>query len=187
MPPPPGNKVSQSMSELALDPKQDPNLCGVPGMANAVSLDGLDAANNKNRGILSSTLRKIKDMRKDPLVISYPSNFKHELHVGYNAETREFTGLPPQWKEMLLSANISNEDQEKNAEAIVAVVNFMQENNFMGEDSHNQSKYMQEDQPTPPAVHKAPPPLACRCLYRRQCKRMPRPPHAFHHGQRHPG
>ena len=33
--------------------------------------------------------------------IGYPSNFVHNLHVGYDPMTGEYTGLPEQWKSVL--------------------------------------------------------------------------------------
>ena len=38
--------------------------------------------------------------------ISLPTNVKHEWHVGVNADTKEFVGLPPAWVAWLQSSNI---------------------------------------------------------------------------------
>lgn len=152
MPPPQG--IDQGVGNMGIsDPSALPN--------STVALRGLDEANkgDKNRGIFSTTLRKIKDLRKDdPIQISNPTNFRHEVHVGYDATTKEFTGLPDQWRDMLLAANISKDDQANNAEAIVAVVNFMQENNFMSDEPRQSSKFMQDDIGHSPSQQRAPPP-----------------------------
>ncbi|KAF3902620.1 hypothetical protein ABW21_db0209254 [Orbilia brochopaga] len=56
--------------------------------------------------------------------ISQPSNPVHVTHVGYDFETGEFTGLPPEWQRLLESNGVSKEEQEKNPEAAMEVVRF---------------------------------------------------------------
>ena len=38
--------------------------------------------------------------------ISGPTGFKHEWHVGFEAETGKFVGLPPAWDMWLKTSNI---------------------------------------------------------------------------------
>ncbi|KAK9449071.1 kinase-like domain-containing protein [Limtongia smithiae] len=54
--------------------------------------------------------------------ISSPYNAKHLTHVGYNLQTREFTGLPPEWKKLLADSGISQSEQENNPQAVMDIV-----------------------------------------------------------------
>uniref|UniRef100_A0A2M4AFA6 non-specific serine/threonine protein kinase n=1 Tax=Anopheles triannulatus TaxID=58253 RepID=A0A2M4AFA6_9DIPT len=56
--------------------------------------------------------------------ISYPTNFEHTVHVGFDAITGEFTGMPEQWALMLKNSNISKQEQKKNPQAVLDVLNF---------------------------------------------------------------
>ncbi|XP_050068708.1 serine/threonine-protein kinase Pak isoform X2 [Anopheles maculipalpis] len=56
--------------------------------------------------------------------ISYPTNFEHTVHVGFDAVTGEFTGMPEQWALMLKNSNISKQEQKKNPQAVLDVLNF---------------------------------------------------------------
>ena len=47
--------------------------------------------------------------RKKP-EISRPENFEHRFHTGYNTNSAAFTGLPPQWANVLGKEDILNED-----------------------------------------------------------------------------
>ena len=53
--------------------------------------------------------------------ISSPINFDHVLHVGFNAETGEFEGLPKEWEQQLQNSNISKKERQENPETIIAV------------------------------------------------------------------
>lgn len=46
--------------------------------------------------------------------ISGPYNTKHVTHVGYNADTGEFTGLPREWHVLLKTSGITRTEQESN-------------------------------------------------------------------------
>jgi len=46
--------------------------------------------------------------------ISAPTSFKHEIHVGFDASTGDFTGLPMDWKQLLENSGISKDEQKKN-------------------------------------------------------------------------
>lgn len=56
--------------------------------------------------------------------ISYPTNFEHTVHVGFDAITGEFTGMPEQWALMLKNSNISKQEQKKNPQAVLDVLNW---------------------------------------------------------------
>lgn len=61
------------------------------------------------------------------LVISKPFNPLHLQHVGFNKETGEFTGLPKEWENILLSSGITILDQQINPTAVIDIVQFYQE------------------------------------------------------------
>ncbi|KAK7206493.1 serine/threonine-protein kinase ste20 [Myxozyma melibiosi] len=61
------------------------------------------------------------------LEISGPYNTQHVTHVGYNLQTREFTGLPPAWQKILADSGISQSEQESNPQAVMDVVAFYSE------------------------------------------------------------
>ncbi|OCH96240.1 Pkinase-domain-containing protein [Obba rivulosa] len=59
--------------------------------------------------------------------ISTPYDPVHLTHVGFNASTGEFTGLPKEWQQLLQESGISKSDQEKNPQAVMEIVKFFQE------------------------------------------------------------
>lgn len=54
--------------------------------------------------------------------ISYPTNFEHTVHVGFDAVTGEFTGMPEAWARLLMHSNISKQEQKKNPQAVLDVL-----------------------------------------------------------------
>ncbi len=46
--------------------------------------------------------------------VSNPTNFSHAVHVGFDPQTGEFVGLPPEWSKLLNSSAITKEDYERN-------------------------------------------------------------------------
>ncbi|KAK0061087.1 serine/threonine-protein kinase PAK 1 [Biomphalaria pfeifferi] len=67
--------------------------------------------------------QKVKLISDKP-VISFPSNFEHTVHVGFDPHTGEFTGMPESWAKLLQSANISKLEQKKNPQAVLDVLNY---------------------------------------------------------------
>ncbi|KAK0160378.1 hypothetical protein PV328_007793 [Microctonus aethiopoides] len=66
---------------------------------------------------------KVKETKDKPN-ISYPTNFEHTVHVGFDAVTGEFTGMPEAWARLLMSSNISKQEQKKNPQAVLDVLNW---------------------------------------------------------------
>ncbi|SPP84251.1 blast:Serine/threonine-protein kinase PAK 1 [Drosophila guanche] len=54
--------------------------------------------------------------------ISYPTNFEHTVHVGFDALTGEFTGMPEAWARLLMNSNISKQEQKNNPQAVLDVL-----------------------------------------------------------------
>ncbi|CAH0394814.1 unnamed protein product [Bemisia tabaci] len=70
--------------------------------------------------------------------ISYPTNFEHTVHVGFDAQTGEFTGMPEAWAQLLMRSNISKQEQKKNPQAVLDVLNWYDNSSK----DLKQSKYM---------------------------------------------
>ncbi|KAJ9152027.1 Non-specific serine/threonine protein kinase [Pleurostoma richardsiae] len=56
--------------------------------------------------------------------VSNPTNFSHAVHVGFDPNTGEFVGLPPEWSKLLNSSAITKEDYERNPQAVFEVLDF---------------------------------------------------------------
>ncbi|XP_078514635.1 serine/threonine-protein kinase PAK 1 [Lissotriton helveticus] len=78
-----------------------------------------------------------KKKEKDRPEISLPSDFEHTIHVGFDAVTGEFTGMPEQWARLLQTSNITKSEQKKNPQAVLDVLEFYNSKKT----SHSQ-KYM---------------------------------------------
>ncbi|KAI9324959.1 kinase-like domain-containing protein [Zopfochytrium polystomum] len=65
---------------------------------------------------------------RSPLGISTPTNFVHEIHVGFDPFSGNFTGLPDEWRSLLESSTISKDDMTKNPQAVLDVLEFYTEN-----------------------------------------------------------
>ncbi|TMS20700.1 Serine/threonine-protein kinase PAK 2 [Larimichthys crocea] len=65
-----------------------------------------------------------KDRDKERPEISPPSDFEHTIHVGFDAVTGEFTGMPEQWARLLQTSNITKSEQKKNPQAVLDVLKF---------------------------------------------------------------
>uniref|UniRef100_A0A672JGM7 non-specific serine/threonine protein kinase n=1 Tax=Salarias fasciatus TaxID=181472 RepID=A0A672JGM7_SALFA len=65
--------------------------------------------------------KKDRDNRPE---ISSPSDFEHTIHVGFDAVTGEFTGMPEQWARLLQTSNISKTEQKQNPQAVLDILKF---------------------------------------------------------------
>uniref|UniRef100_A0A8C5BNU7 non-specific serine/threonine protein kinase n=1 Tax=Gadus morhua TaxID=8049 RepID=A0A8C5BNU7_GADMO len=77
---------------------------------------------NKIISIFSGGRKKDRD--KERPEISPPSDFEHTIHVGFDAVTGEFTGMPEQWARLLQTSNITKSEQKKNPQAVLDVLVF---------------------------------------------------------------
>uniref|UniRef100_A0A3B4GL51 non-specific serine/threonine protein kinase n=1 Tax=Pundamilia nyererei TaxID=303518 RepID=A0A3B4GL51_9CICH len=90
--------------------------------------------------------------RKERPEISLPSDFEHTIHVGFDAVTGEFTGMPEQWARLLQTSNITKLEQKKNPQAVLDVLKF-----YDSKETTNSQKYMSFTGKTrPPAVLPSP-------------------------------
>ncbi|XP_046903161.1 serine/threonine-protein kinase PAK 2-like [Hypomesus transpacificus] len=65
-----------------------------------------------------------KERDKERPEISSPSDFEHTIHVGFDAVTGEFTGMPEQWARLLQTSNISKSEQKQNPQAVLDILKF---------------------------------------------------------------
>ncbi|KAM3492557.1 hypothetical protein MY3957_004218 [Beauveria namnaoensis] len=56
--------------------------------------------------------------------VSNPTNFFHEVHVGFDAATEQFVGLPQEWVQLLSASAITREDYARNPQAVIEAVDF---------------------------------------------------------------
>ena len=77
--------------------------------------------------------------------ISYPTKFTHVVHVGFDPDSGEFTGMPEAWANMLVHANISREMQLKNPQAVLDVLNYYEHSSKQP----HADKFMTSSSPTP--------------------------------------
>uniref|UniRef100_A0A8C9ZHJ7 non-specific serine/threonine protein kinase n=1 Tax=Sander lucioperca TaxID=283035 RepID=A0A8C9ZHJ7_SANLU len=114
--------------------------------------------------------------KKERPEISLPSDFEHTIHVGFDAVTGEFTGMPEQWARLLQTSNITKLEQKKNPQAVLDVLKF-----YDSKETANSQKYMSftetpaiatvsedddEDEAEPPPVI-APRPEHTKSIYTR--------------------
>ncbi|XP_062126968.1 serine/threonine-protein kinase Pak isoform X1 [Drosophila sulfurigaster albostrigata] len=82
-----------------------------------------DDADRKNKKTLKNKIKGSKPSHMDSKPnISYPTNFEHTVHVGFDAVTGEFTGMPEAWARLLMNSNISKQEQKKNPQAVLDVL-----------------------------------------------------------------
>ncbi|GMK53647.1 hypothetical protein CspeluHIS016_0102330 [Cutaneotrichosporon spelunceum] len=78
---------------------------------------------------------------RSPLMgVSQPTNFVHQVHVGFDPVSGGFTGLPPQWSKLLTSSAITKEEAARHPEAVLDVLQF-----------YTNQQMMQSDYPPPAA------------------------------------
>ncbi|ODQ54517.1 Pkinase-domain-containing protein [Saitoella complicata NRRL Y-17804] len=56
--------------------------------------------------------------------VSNPTNFTHQVHVGFDPISGGFTGLPDEWAKLLTASAITKEDYAKNPQAVIEVLEF---------------------------------------------------------------
>uniref|UniRef100_A0A8C7X8C6 non-specific serine/threonine protein kinase n=1 Tax=Oryzias sinensis TaxID=183150 RepID=A0A8C7X8C6_9TELE len=126
-----------------------------------------------------------KKKEKERPEISLPSDFEHTIHVGFDAVTGEFTGIPEQWARLLQTSNITKLEQKKNPQAVIDVLKF-----YDSKETVNNQKYMsftsgeptaeeeeeeeEDDDELPPVI--APRPEHTKSIYTRSVMDPPKPP-----------
>uniref|UniRef100_H3A4Z0 non-specific serine/threonine protein kinase n=1 Tax=Latimeria chalumnae TaxID=7897 RepID=H3A4Z0_LATCH len=79
---------------------------------------------NKIISIFSINEKGSRKKERERPEISPPSDFEHTIHVGFDAVTGEFTGMPEQWARLLQTSNITKLEQKKNPQAVLDALEF---------------------------------------------------------------
>ncbi|KIR52184.1 STE/STE20/PAKA protein kinase [Cryptococcus gattii Ru294] len=58
-------------------------------------------------------------------VISKPYDPVHVTHVGFDFQTGKYTGMPPKWQQVLDDNGITQDEQERNPNGVMAVVQYL--------------------------------------------------------------
>merc|ERR1712072_263125 len=56
--------------------------------------------------------------------ISLPTQFEHTMHIGFDPNTGEFTGMPDTWAALLQVSNITKDEQKENPQAVIDALKF---------------------------------------------------------------
>ena len=78
--------------------------------------------------------------------VSNPTNFSHNVHVGFDPTTGAFVGLPTEWEKLLTASAITKEDYAKNPQAVIEVLEFYTD---ITKRAQNPQQYLSLT-PTPP-------------------------------------
>ncbi|KAL1914214.1 uncharacterized protein VTP21DRAFT_9667 [Calcarisporiella thermophila] len=86
-------------------------------------------------GNVSDLLSGTGSEKKGAFDISSPYNATHNIHVGFNSDTGEFTGLPREWQALLQASGISKQDQQAHPQAVLDIIGFYTENQRKKDDA----------------------------------------------------
>lgn len=91
-----------------------------------------------------------------------PTNFRHNVHVGFDPVTGKFVGMPAAWQSLLEGSKISKEDQARNPQAVLDVLEFYtgeQVKSFTTDDEESdEDEAPNYPAPRPPEMPQHPPP-----------------------------
>ncbi|KAF9300025.1 Protein kinase [Mortierella antarctica] len=74
---------------------------------------------------------------RSPLMgVSNPTNFVHKVHVGFDPNTGNFTGMPETWTKLLTGSAITKEDYANNPQAVLEVLEF-----YTDQTKRNEAEY----------------------------------------------
>jgi len=90
-------------------------------------------------GLGSSKKEEKAAVRKD--MISAPLDFVHEVHVGFDTDTGEFSGLPDSWNSLISGAGISKQEMAQNPQGLIDVLGFYEGSQGKKE----QAKFIDDD------------------------------------------
>ncbi|KAL0078863.1 kinase-like domain-containing protein [Phycomyces blakesleeanus] len=91
------------------------------------------------KGVMTKMVDGLNDLLSShtankTMAIGTPYNTKHVTHVGYDASSGEFTGLPIEWQTLLQQSGITRMEQEKNPQAVIDAIEFYQGTRSQSED-----------------------------------------------------
>ncbi|MCJ1249337.1 Protein kinase [Trapelia coarctata] len=83
--------------------------------------------------------------------VSNPTNFAHRVHVGFDPLSGNFVGLPPEWEKLLTTSALTKEDQARNPQAVIEVLEFYTNIQKRAQNPDEYTSLM----PTPPVTSNA--------------------------------
>ena len=69
-----------------------------------------------------------KNQVKDRPEISSPVDFEHTVHVGFDPNTGEFTGMPEAWAKLLQNSGITAAEKKNNPQGVIKALEFFTTN-----------------------------------------------------------
>lgn len=109
-------------------------------------------SNKKKKFSLFGSNKKDSTPTVSKDMISAPLDFVHEVHVGFDSETQEFSGLPDQWRKLLSVSGLTEEEIWKNPQGMIDVLKYYTESAGTDGPSEpgSQAKYMTTQSKSPP-------------------------------------
>lgn len=83
------------------------------------------SATSSNEHPKASTVKE-KEKKSRPAHIGRPKDVEHKIHATFDPVTGKYSGLPEEWDcaKLMVSANITLEEQQENSEILVEALNF---------------------------------------------------------------
>ncbi|KAG0057620.1 Protein kinase [Gryganskiella cystojenkinii] len=104
----------------------------------------------KNDDELYSWMHEIYS--RSPLMgVSNPTNFVHKVHVGFDPNTGNFTGMPETWSKLLTGSAITKEDYANNPQAVLEVLEFYTDQTKRNEAEYGEPSLVPNTLPLVPA------------------------------------
>ncbi|KAF9348901.1 Protein kinase [Mortierella sp. NVP85] len=89
---------------------------------------------------------------RSPLMgVSNPTNFVHQVHVGFDPNTGNFTGLPETWTKLLTGSAITKEDYANNPQAVLEVLEFYTDQTKRNEQEYGTASLIPSSLPVAPS------------------------------------
>ncbi|KAF9175778.1 Protein kinase [Mortierella sp. AD010] len=89
---------------------------------------------------------------RSPLMgVSNPTNFVHKVHVGFDPNTGNFTGLPETWTKLLTGSAITKEDYANNPQAVLEVLEFYTDQTKRNEEEYGTASLVPGNLPLIPS------------------------------------
>jgi len=80
----------------------------------------------KGTKLISSFIKTDKNKSSSNFVLSGPTNFRQAQHIGFDAETGDFTNLPSEWEVLLGTSGMSKDDWKEDPETLLKVLKFQE-------------------------------------------------------------
>ncbi|KAG0263911.1 Protein kinase [Actinomortierella ambigua] len=104
----------------------------------------------KNDDELYSWMHEIYS--RSPLMgVSNPTNFVHNVHVGFDPNTGNFQGMPEAWTKLLTGSAITKEDYANNPQAVLEVLEFYTDQTKRNEQEYGHASLIPNTMPLMPS------------------------------------